>query len=115
MSGQPINPSQLRDTFAIRYLRAGGELDALRALLGLRGKTALTRYEQVSLKKIKHGVQKEHTEEYLPGQQQPVPHPRKQHRKRSPSAATSKQQHRDTRNHDGIVGKESAIEAKEGS
>jgi hypothetical protein len=41
MSGQPINPSQLRDTFAIRYLRAGGEPDALRALLGLRGKTGL--------------------------------------------------------------------------
>jgi hypothetical protein len=45
MSGQPINPSQFRDTFAVRYLRAGGEPDTLRALLGLRGKTALTRYE----------------------------------------------------------------------
>ena len=95
MSGQHINPSQLRDTFAVHYLRAGGEPDALRALLGLRGKTALTRYEQVSTKKIEHGLQKEH-----PHGQQLVPH--------------TSEQHRDARNHDGIVGKATA-DAKEDS
>jgi site-specific recombinase XerD len=114
MSGQHINPSQLRDTFAVRYLRAGGEPDALRALLGLRGKTALTRYEQLSTKKIEHGVQKEPAEEHLPGQQ-PVPHKSKQRRRRSSSAATRNHQQRDTRKRDGIVEKGSATDAKEDS
>jgi hypothetical protein len=86
----------------------------LRELLGLRGKTALTHYEQVNTKKIEHNVQKEHAEE-LPHDQQLAPHPSEQHRKRSSSAATSTHQQRDARNHDGIVGKEPAIDAKEDS
>ncbi len=114
MTGQPINPSHLRDTFAVRYLRAEGEPDTLRALLGLRGKTALTRYEQVSPKKIEHSVQKEQIEEHPPGQQL-VAHTSKQRRKRSSSAAMSKQQQQDPRSHAGMGGKESAIDAKEDS
>jgi site-specific recombinase XerD len=36
ISDKPVSPSVLRDTFAVRYLQAGGTLEALRDLLGLR-------------------------------------------------------------------------------
>jgi hypothetical protein len=59
MTGQRVSPSQLRDTFAVRYLQAGGEQEALRDILGLRGKEALKRYEQLSTWKIENDPQKE--------------------------------------------------------
>ena len=36
MSDQPVTPSVLRDTFAVRYLEAGGRLESLCEVLGLR-------------------------------------------------------------------------------
>jgi site-specific recombinase XerD len=37
MTEEQVTPSLLRDTFAVRYLQAGGEPEALRAILGLTG------------------------------------------------------------------------------
>ena len=41
----PICPSMLRDTYAIRYLQAGGELTALREQLGVACLSSVKRYQ----------------------------------------------------------------------
>jgi len=43
-----VDPSLLRDTFAVRYLQAGGEPGALKELLGVENLAALKRYERLS-------------------------------------------------------------------
>jgi site-specific recombinase XerD len=48
MTEERINPSRLRDTFAVHSLQAGGEPEALRAILGLTGMKSVKRYEQIS-------------------------------------------------------------------
>jgi site-specific recombinase XerD len=48
ISEKPVSPSVLRDTCAVRYLQAGGKLEALRDQLGLADLTALKRYERLS-------------------------------------------------------------------
>ena len=64
MSEKPVNPSVLRDTFAVRYLQAGGDLEALRDLLGLTNVAALKRYERLSAHKFEHEQQQEPGEEH---------------------------------------------------
>jgi site-specific recombinase XerD len=73
MSEQPVSPSVLRDTFAVRFLQAAGESEALRAILGLRGKEALTRYEQLIAHKSKNDSQPLSAEESS-SEPQPVLH-----------------------------------------
>jgi site-specific recombinase XerD len=43
----PICPSMLRDTYAIRFLQAGGELAALREQLGVAGLASVKRYQHL--------------------------------------------------------------------
>ena len=78
----------LRDTFAVRCLQAGGNLEALRDLLGLRGLTALKRYERLSRQKIKKDQQKEPAEVHLSRQTPALPTSRR--RQKRPSSATPK-------------------------
>jgi site-specific recombinase XerD len=52
ISEEHITPSLLRDTFAVRYLQAGGDPEALRAVLGLTGMESVKRYERLSLRQI---------------------------------------------------------------
>jgi integrase/recombinase XerD len=48
MSGKGVNPSVLRDTFAVRYLRQGGHAKTLQKLLGLASRAALKRYQEAA-------------------------------------------------------------------
>jgi site-specific recombinase XerD len=66
MTEEQVTPSLLRDTFAVRYLQAGGEPEALRAILGLAGMESVKRYEQLSLQQIEHKPQQEPPEEHRP-------------------------------------------------
>jgi hypothetical protein len=59
-----VNPLLLRDTCAVRYLQAGGTSEHLCALLGLKSKAALDRYEQLSMQKSQQESQQEPAEEY---------------------------------------------------
>jgi site-specific recombinase XerD len=45
---QQISPTMLRDTFAVRYLQAGGSPSQLRKALGLDARTPITRYQKLS-------------------------------------------------------------------
>lgn len=47
---QWITPSMLRDTFAVRYLQAGGNLRALQEHLGLEDAVSVKRYQQCSMR-----------------------------------------------------------------
>jgi site-specific recombinase XerD len=44
----PICPSMLRDTYAIRFLQEGGELEALREHLGVTCLSSVKRYQHFS-------------------------------------------------------------------
>jgi integrase len=48
MSDAHITPSMLRETFAVRYLQAGGRVNALQALLGLHDRNSVKRYQQAA-------------------------------------------------------------------
>jgi site-specific recombinase XerD len=48
LTEQQISPTMLRDTFAVRYLQAGGSPNQLRKVLGLDPKTPITRYQKLS-------------------------------------------------------------------
>jgi site-specific recombinase XerD len=48
ITAQHISPTMLRDTFAVRYLQAGGSPSQLRKVLGLDAKTPITRYQKLS-------------------------------------------------------------------
>lgn len=43
-----ITPSMLRETFAVRYLQAGGRVNEFQALLGLHDRNSLKRYQQAA-------------------------------------------------------------------
>ncbi len=90
MTEERVNPSLLRDTFAVRYLQAGGEPEALCTILGLTGMASLKRYEQLCTQKIEHEPQKEPTEEHRP-KAMAVPQKSIQRRRKSSSAAMRKQ------------------------
>jgi site-specific recombinase XerD len=49
MTEDQVTPSLLRETFTVRSLQAGGEPEALRAILGLTGMESVKRYEQNSI------------------------------------------------------------------
>jgi site-specific recombinase XerD len=91
MPEEHINPSLLRDTFAVRYLQAGGEPEALRAILGLTGMESVKRYEQISTQKIEDEPQKEPAEQHR-SKTMAVPQKSKQRRRRPSSAATRNHQ-----------------------
>jgi site-specific recombinase XerD len=46
LSRTPICPSMLRETYAIRFLQAGGELAALQEQLGVAGLASVRRYQR---------------------------------------------------------------------
>jgi site-specific recombinase XerD len=73
MSEKSVSPSVLRDTCAVRFLQAGGEPEALQALLGLRGNAALKRYEQLSFKKIANDPQQKPDKKHPSGPQSVPP------------------------------------------
>jgi site-specific recombinase XerD len=51
MRDQHVNPTALRDTFAVRYLQAGGALEDLCEVLGLTDVAALKRYERLRVQR----------------------------------------------------------------
>jgi site-specific recombinase XerD len=91
MTEEQVTPSLLRDTFAMRYLQAGGEPEALRAILGLTGMESVKRYEQISTQKIEDKPQKELAEQHR-SKAMAVPSKSKQHRRKPSSAATRNHQ-----------------------
>jgi hypothetical protein len=104
ISEKPVSPSVLRDTFAMRYLQAGGELEALRDILGLANVAALKRYERRSRQKSGEEQQKAPAEEPL-SRPMPVPHTSKRRRRRSSAVATRNHQPRGAGSSDSAVGK----------
>jgi site-specific recombinase XerD len=86
MSEEQVTPSLLRDTFAVRYLQAGGEPEALRAILGLTGMESVKRYEQISTQQIEDEPQKEPAEERR-SKAMATPQKSTQRRRRPSSAA----------------------------
>jgi site-specific recombinase XerD len=48
IKGKRISPSMLRDTYAVRYLQAGGDSRALQDLLGLEDVASVKRYQHLS-------------------------------------------------------------------
>ncbi len=48
ITGKHICPSLLRETFAVRYLQAGGDPYVLQELLGLTDQATITRYQHQS-------------------------------------------------------------------
>jgi hypothetical protein len=112
ISDKPISPSVLRDTFAVRFLQAGGELDDLGSVLAVRDTAALKRYARVSTQRNQNHAQKEPAEEHP---SEPVPAPRKSKRRHSkPSlAATRDQRQPAARKRDGAMEKEPVTAAEE--
>ncbi|GHO84087.1 hypothetical protein [Dictyobacter formicarum] len=49
----------MRDTFAVRYLQAGGEPETLRKLLGLKDMVAVKHYQRLSAQMVEKEKQKE--------------------------------------------------------
>jgi hypothetical protein len=112
ISKKPVSPSVLRDTFAVRYLQAGGEPEALRDLLGLRDLAALKRYERLNAQKSENEQQQELAEEHSSRSLAALPKSRRR-RRRSFSAATRKHQQREVGRPDGFIGKEPIINAED--
>lgn len=54
IASAPINPSVLRDTFAVRFLQAGGNRDSLRERLGLDDLASVKRYQRFHEQLIEH-------------------------------------------------------------
>jgi integrase/recombinase XerD len=98
ISEKPVSPSVLRDTFAVRYLQAGGELEALRDILGLTNVAVLKCYERLCTQKSEHEQQQEPTEE-RPTRTIAASRKNKRRRSRSSSATTRKQQRETGRSH----------------
>ncbi|HET8843025.1 MAG TPA: tyrosine-type recombinase/integrase, partial [Ktedonobacteraceae bacterium] len=48
LAKKPICPSMLRETYAIRFLQAGGSLAVLQEQLGVRDSASVKRYERFS-------------------------------------------------------------------
>jgi len=89
---QRITPSLLRDSFAIQYLQAGGEPATLRALLGLKDRGALHRYERFLVQSMEPQEQKEPTEGDV-SRSSAVPHKRKRRRRRASAPGTRSHLH----------------------
>ena len=89
---QRITPSLLRDSFAIQYLQAGGEPATLRALLGLKDRGALNRYERFLVQSMEPQEQKEPTEGDV-SRSSAVPHKRKRRRRRASAPGTRSHLH----------------------
>jgi len=112
ISDKRVSPSVLRDTFAVRFLQAGGQIEALRDLLGLRDLEALKRYTRLSMQMIEKDQQKEPAEELLSRQNPALPTNRR--RRRRPSSATPKQRlQQDAGRLDSSAGKEPVTDAEE--
>ena len=95
----------------MRYLQAGGEPEALRAILGLTGMESVKRYEQISTQKIEDEPPKELAEQHRP-KPMAVPQKSKQRRWRPSSAVTRNHQQPGTdRTH--RIRKKTALDAEE--
>jgi len=112
ISDKPVSPSVLRDTFAVRFLQAGGELDALGSVLGLRDKAALKRYALVSDQRSKNESQKEPAEKHLSGQL-PAPYKRRRRQRKSSLQITRTHQPPEASRTPGSVEKERVTDAEE--
>jgi site-specific recombinase XerD len=60
----------VRETFAVRYLQAGGKREALQELLGLGDVAAVSRYERQYDQRIGNEKRKELAEDHVPRQRQ---------------------------------------------
>ncbi len=112
ISDKPVSPSVLRDTYAVRFLQTGGELDALGSVLGLRDKAALKRYALVSDQRSKNESQKEPAEKHLSGQL-PAPYKRRRRQRKSSLQITRTHQPPEASRTPGSVEKERVTDAEE--
>ena len=62
LTSKPVCPSMLRDTSAIRFLQAGGTLQALQERLGLADLVSVKRYQRFSDQMLAQQQGKEHPE-----------------------------------------------------
>jgi site-specific recombinase XerD len=92
MSDQNVTPTALRDTFAVRYLRAGGKLENLCEVLGLTDVAALKRYERLSVQGHKAEPLPTESTEELPSRQEHARQSHKRRRRRPSWRMTSNQQ-----------------------
>jgi site-specific recombinase XerD len=108
-----VRPSSLRDTFAVRYLQEGGELEALPDLLGLTDLASLKRYVRL-LNEEKRALepQKAHAEEQ-PSRPQPARQTSRRRQRSASSAATRALRQREGDRSDGSLGKGSVSDAGE--
>jgi site-specific recombinase XerD len=100
-----VRPSSLRDTFAVRYLQAGGNLEALRDLLGHKDLATLKRYTRLSAEKSEHESQKA-PEEVQPSRSLPARQTKRRRRRRASSTVNRNHQQREGGGPDGSLGKE---------
>ena len=93
MSDQDVTPSVLRDTFAVRYLEAGGTLEGLCEVLGLTDVGALTRYERLSVPQKSEAERRTESSVEQPSRQKHTrQHSRQRRRKRSLRVTNSNRQ-----------------------
>jgi site-specific recombinase XerD len=100
-----VRPSSLRDTFAVRSLQAGGQLEALRDLLGHKDLATLKRYACLSEEKSEHESQKA-PEEVQPSRSLPVRQKGRRRRRRASSAAPRRHQQPSVDRSDDALGRE---------
>jgi site-specific recombinase XerD len=108
-----VSPTVLRDTFAVGYLQAGGELEPLRDLLGLANTAALTRYKRLSEERNEHEPQREPVEEHQP-EAKPVRQTARRRRRRGSSAISKHRWQQPTGRPDGSSGKKPVTDVKDG-
>lgn len=66
ITGKHVSPSLLRETFAVRYLQAGGDPHMLQELLGLTDQATITRSQYQSAQMLAEPQRKEHLGDSLP-------------------------------------------------
>jgi site-specific recombinase XerD len=112
ISEKPVSPSVLRDTFAVRYVQAGGVLEGLCEVLGLADVAALRRYERLSAQKSEHETPEELVEDHS---SKSVPARQKSGRRQSTSSSAATQSHQQSGagEPDSSGGKEPAPNAEE--
>jgi site-specific recombinase XerD len=109
---KPVSPSVLRDTFAVRFLQAGGTLEALRDLLGLRDLAALKRYARLSTYKSEHDQPKEPSE-VQPSRPRSARQTKRQRRRRPSSATPKHHRQQSTGRSDGSARKKPITDGKD--
>ncbi|MBA2677775.1 MAG: tyrosine-type recombinase/integrase [Ktedonobacteraceae bacterium] len=95
MRGRGVSPLVLRESFAVRYLQAGGEPETLRELLGLKSMAGVKYYQRLYKRLMEKDQQKECAEEDQSGPM--ADQAKKPRRQRRASSRTPKKMGKGTR------------------